>query len=93
MRRAARKDDNQREIERAFQRCGFQVFDTSRLGNGFPDLVVYRKSHGVILAEIKDGAKPPSARKLTPDEVAFAQRFPVALIESVADVEALANQK
>lgn len=92
MRRAARTDANHAEILQAFRDCGFQVFDTSRLGGGFPDCVVHRNTHGVVLVEIKDGAKPPSARKLTPDEDEFAQRFPVDIVTSVDDVLALANK-
>lgn len=92
MRRAARKDDNQIEIEAAFRACGFEVADTSRLGDGFPDLTVYRPANGVLLVEVKDGSKPPSARKLTPAEADFARRFPVKLVESVDDVLTLAGQ-
>ena len=92
MRRAARKDDNQREIEDAFRACGFAVHDTSRLGDGFPDLAVYRPANGIVLVEVKDGSKPPSARKLTRAEEAFSKRFPVRLVESVEDVLSLAGQ-
>lgn len=40
MRRAAKTDDNQKEIVAAFRRLGFTVAVTSALGQGFPDLVV-----------------------------------------------------
>jgi hypothetical protein len=46
---------------------GCEVLDTGDVGHGFTDLVVaYRKL--LRFMEVKDGAKPPSARKLTPDE-------------------------
>ena len=38
------------------------------------------------LIEVKDGRKPPSRRRLTPDEERFALRFPVVIVESVDDV-------
>ena len=46
------------------------VFDTAAVGKGFPDLVVGWRGLN-FLVEIKDGDKPPSARKLTVDEQAF----------------------
>jgi hypothetical protein len=83
--RARRVDDNHGEIIAAFRRIGYVVHDTSRLGGGFPDLVVAR-NETVTLVEVKDGRKAPSRRRLTPDEQTFAQRFPVAVVESVDDV-------
>lgn len=91
MRRAARTDANHTEIVRVFRRCGFNVHDTSRVGHGFPDLVVYRPSHGLVLIEVKDGEKPPSERRLTPAEADFGTRFPVRVVQSVEDVFNLAG--
>lgn len=91
MRRAARTDANHAEIMKEFRAYGFRVRDTSQLGDGFPDLVVYRRSHGVLLVEVKDGRKPPSERKMTPAEDEFSQLFPVHLVESRQDVAALAR--
>lgn len=46
------------------------VFSTHMVGKGFPDIVIgYKKKNYLI--EIKDGDKPPSARKLTADESKF----------------------
>lgn len=67
--RARRVDANHRDIIAALRKCGASVKDTSRLP-GFVDCVIgFRKR--LWLAEIKDGDKPPSARKLTPDEQDF----------------------
>jgi hypothetical protein len=41
------------------------VFDAAGSGNGFPDLVVGWKRQNFLI-EVKDPAKPPSGRKLTP---------------------------
>lgn len=71
MRRAARTDRNHAEIrDRLRQIPGVSVYDTSGVGHGFPDLVV--GARGITrLLEIKDGAKAPSARALTPDQRRF----------------------
>ncbi len=74
MRRAARKDANQAQIENALQRIGAVVKDTSALGNGFPDVVAKYRGR-VWLLEIKDGTKPASAQKLTEAEQKFHTDF------------------
>lgn len=92
-RRAARKDANHNDIQDAFVRLGWSVADTSRLGDGFPDLVAAK--HGeTVLVEVKDGSKPPSARKLTDDELAFKGRWQgwYAEVTNMDDVLAL-NQR
>lgn len=88
-RRAARVDANQPAIVAALRREGVRVFDTHRLGSGFPDLVaLHRDGRSVVLIEVKDGSKPPSARRLTDDEAAFAALFPVSVV--MTEREALA---
>ena len=70
MRLDARTDANQNEIVQALRDVGASVAITSALGKGFVDLVAgYRGVNYLI--EIKDGSKPPSARRLTPDEQEF----------------------
>lgn len=84
MRRAAKTDDNQAMIVAAFRGAGATVTDTSAVGQGFPDLVVgYKKKN--LLVEVKDGSKPPSARKLTPAQVKFhgEWRGTVHIVETV----------
>ena len=66
MRRAAKIDDNQNEIVKAFRNLGAYVLITSQLKNAFDCLVGFRGNLYVV--EIKDGKKPPSKRKLTSGE-------------------------
>lgn len=66
MRRAARRDDNEKEIVLALRKAGAYV---SFLNEPCDLLVGYQGR--TILFEIKDGSKPPSARKLTPNEQKF----------------------
>jgi hypothetical protein len=70
MRRAARIDANQPAIVDALRRIGCRVQPLHMVGKGCPDIMV-SKGGRVVLMEIKDGAKPPSARKLTADEQAW----------------------
>lgn len=86
MRRAAKVDDNQREIVAALRGAGATVTSIAAVGRGCPDILI--GIGGVnLLAEIKDGSKLPSQRKLTYDEAIFHERWlgQVAVIESVAD--------
>ena len=68
MRRRPRKDANQADIVSALRQCGVRVQDLSQLGGGVPDLLCAPKHGPMLLLEIKDGSKPPSKQKLTPDE-------------------------
>ena len=68
MRRAARIDANQPAIVDALRKAGCRVQPLHMVGKGCPDILVGRGGR-LVLMEIKDGAKPPSARKLTADEV------------------------
>lgn len=91
MRRAARTDANHAEIVKAARKMGCTVLDLSGVGSGCPDLLLgIRRGNGIknLLVEIKDSAKPPSARKLTPDQVKFhaAWKGPIAVVESVTDL-------
>lgn len=92
MRRAARTDANHAEIVKAFRSLGCSVLDLSRLGGGCPDILVGMGMRHNVLVEIKDGSKPPSARKLTDDEEAFfkAWRGAVVIAESLDDVPRIA---
>lgn len=69
MRRAARVDENQSDIVAALRAIGATVRVISQ-GDGIPDLLVGFRCQTFLL-EVKDGKKPPSARKLTPAEQKF----------------------
>lgn len=68
--RAKRKDANHNDIQNYLLERGWSVHDTSALGFGFPDALVGKPEFCAVV-EIKDGDKPPSARKLTKDEQDF----------------------
>ena len=86
--RIKRADANQSELVKQIRKIpGVSVAITHRLGDGFVDAVIgYRKVN--YLCEIKDGTKPPSQRRLTPDEVEFHSKWngQVCVIESIEDV-------
>lgn len=86
MRRAARIDDNQNSIVSKLRQIGCSVAITSAVGKGFPDIVVGYKGRNFMF-EIKDGNKPPSARKLTNDERKWHDdwRGKVHVVECFAD--------
>lgn len=73
MRRAAKIDSNQNEIVKALRKLGAFVLITSQLKNAFDILVAYNSKLYVV--EIKDGNKPPSARKLTEGELKCKKGF------------------
>jgi Holliday junction resolvase len=93
MRRAAKVDANHREIADVLIRCGAWVIDCSAVGQGFPDLLISHRGK-LMMVEVKDGAKSPSRRKLTPAQVDFhalahAMGTPVHVVESVDQALAL----
>ena len=57
-------DGNQTDIMQALRAAGFYVFDCSRMGRGFPDLLVNSFAR-VVLMEIKtaDGRLTPAEAK------------------------------
>lgn len=65
--RAAKIDRNQPEIVQALRKAGASVQHLHSVGAGCPDLLC-AVSGRVFLVEVKDGTKPPSAQKLTPDQ-------------------------
>jgi hypothetical protein len=85
MRRAAKIDASQSAIVGALRACGAKVHSCAALGGGFPDLLVgFRKR--LALFECKDGAKPKSARALTPDQAKWLAEwgeFPVFVVEDI----------
>jgi hypothetical protein len=75
MRRAAKVDANHAEIADALRDAGCGVLDMSRMGKGVPDLLVHAPTFPAcrmpVFLEVKDGSKPPSARKLTSAQEKF----------------------
>ena len=67
-RRAARVDANQTEIVAALRGAGATVEHLHAVGSGCPDLLVGHRAVNHLL-EVKDGSKPPSKQKLTPDQI------------------------
>jgi hypothetical protein len=86
MRYANRIDANQNAIVDALRQCGATVRIISQ-GGGIPDLLVGYNGY-TILMEVKDGAKVPSARKLTEDEQKFFDEWRggmLAIVNSVSE--------
>lgn len=61
---AAKVDANHGQIRDCLRGMGAYVVDCSKVGAGFPDLLVGWRGRW-MLVEVKDGAKVPSARCLT----------------------------
>lgn len=86
MTHARRVDANQAEITKALRKIGATVQPLHTVGRGCPDLLVgFRQKN--FLFEVKDGAKPPSARELTPDEKEWIAgwRGPVHIVTSALE--------
>ena len=86
-RRAARIDANQQSIVNALRKVGAVVW-IIRIP---ADILIFYRGHWQP-AEIKDGAKPPSERRLTASQRADHALLPagaIPIIESVDDALAL----
>lgn len=93
MRVAAKIDANQPEIVKALRKVGATVQTLAAVGKGVPDLLVAKGGY-LCLMEVKDGSKPPSARKLTPDQIKWhgAWASPVYVVTSIDEaLEVLKN--
>lgn len=88
MRRAAKVDANHTAVVQALRAYRCDVLSLAAVGDGCPDLLVWSswtRSHELL--EVKDGAKPPSARKLTDDQVKFHAKWggPIHVVTSVGE--------
>lgn len=81
MRRAAKVDANHAAIVGAFKACGAEVLSLAAVGKGCPDLLVQHRGR-IRLFEVKDGRKPPSARRLTPQQEEFHALWLVTIVNS-----------
>jgi hypothetical protein len=92
MRRDAKTDRNQADIVAALRAIGAMVQPLHMVGQGVPDLLVGIGSK-LLLVEVKDGKRPPSERRLTPEQerwhAAWAG-YPVYVISDVAEIERFA---
>lgn len=84
MRRAARRDTGEQDIIKAMREAGAYVKAVNDEGL-FDLLVSYRGE--TLLIEVKDGAKPPSARRLTEAEQKFHDEWPGSNLFIVNSVE------
>ena len=83
-----RTDSNHAEIIKALRKIpNLSVFSTHEVGKGFPDIVIGYKGINYLI-EIKDGNKPPSARKLTDSEAKFHQdwRGQIKIVNNLDEV-------
>lgn len=85
MRRAAKIDANQPAIVKALRSIGATVQPLHTVGQGVPDLLVGWRGM-TLLFEVKDGSKPPSERKLTPDQEKWHEDWTGGPIYVVTDV-------
>ena len=88
MRQRARVDANHNQVLEALRAAGWTVESTAALGNGFPDAVAYKPSHGIRFVEVKD-----RKGQLTEDQIAFHLRFPVTVIRSAEEALAFENPR
>lgn len=85
VRRAAKTDANQAEIVKALRAAGATVQSLAAVGQGVPDLLVGIRGQ-TLLMEVKDGKKPPSERRLTPDQMEWHGAWrggPLAVVDGV----------
>lgn len=71
---AAKADDNQAALVKELRQYGVTVQHLHRVGQGCPDILCGWQGANWLF-EIKDPAKPPSARKLTTDEIAWHDQW------------------
>lgn len=85
-RRAAKIDANQPTIVKELRKLGWYVLLVSQLKNCCD--IIISKNGRTVAVEIKDGSKPPSARKLSEGEQKFKDEWQgeYALIESIEDI-------
>ena len=90
MRKRARVDGNHAELVQALRQAGCTVQSLAALGEGTPDLLVGADGRNLLL-EVKNGAKAPSKRRLTPDEAAWhgQWRGQVAVVATVDEALAV----
>ena len=79
---AKRVDLNHQEVVKTLRSLGATVFDASRMGQGFPDLVV-GYNHQTVLVEIKSG----EAKKFTAAQHKFMADWKGSAVVRINDVD------
>ena len=83
LRHRRRVDSNHKPIVDAFRQFGWEVLSLAPLGSGVPDLLVSRPGE-MRLVEVKT----PKG-KLKPMQETFMASWPVSVVRSIDDVQAL----
>jgi Holliday junction resolvase len=91
MRRAAKVDDNQKQLVEQIRKCGYSVLIISQLKN-CADILVGAKGRNYLF-EIKDPLKVKSKRKLTPGEDKFHNSWSgqVSVVHTIEEVLTIIN--
>jgi hypothetical protein len=84
MRRAARRDSNESDIVKAMREAGAYVKIIN--DEGLFDLLCWNNGRTLLL-EIKDGSRPPSARRLTDAEQKFHDEWPGTNLHIINSVQ------
>lgn len=96
MKYGARVDANQGAIVSALRTIGCFVQSLAMVGGGVPDLLCGCRGRWHLF-EVKDGAKPPSARALTPAEAkwhaAASRHAPVHVVASAEEALAVVTRQ
>jgi hypothetical protein len=87
MRKRGRTDQNQTVIVAALRRLGFEVLSLAPMGDGCPDLLLYRQGK-LTLVEVK----APKGT-MTPQQVQFRTLWPVTVLRSIEDVMQFADRR
>jgi Holliday junction resolvase len=79
---AKKVDLNHADVVKTLRSLGASVFDASKVGKGFPDIVVGYKNN-TILVEIKSGEN----KKFTPTQLKFMSEWKGSSIIRINDVD------
>jgi len=79
---ARRIDTNHAEVVKTLRSLGAGIVDMSRVGQGFPDLLVHYKGQ-CVLAEVKSG----EAKKFTEAQLKFIGNWQGPAIVRINDVD------
>jgi hypothetical protein len=94
VRRAARKDSNEPDLRKAWVRIGGSWLKITPVDGGEPDALLGFRGR-MALVELKDGDKPPSARRLRSNQVEWHRTWrgePVRVVLDVKGLEQLAKE-